>query len=167
MAVTDDIVATWRRPRRVMRKLLEPGRREDRAIMFLMIACLLIFVGQWPRLQREALLDPSVPFDARVGGALMGIILLLPLFAYAIAALSHLIARLFGGRGSWYSARLAFFWTLLASAPATLLFGLVSGFIGPGPATSLVGGLALAAILTIWGLTLYEAERAPEGPVAP
>jgi hypothetical protein len=36
MSVSRDIVATWRRPRRVMRRLLAQGRREDRAIMFLM-----------------------------------------------------------------------------------------------------------------------------------
>jgi hypothetical protein len=35
MSVSRDIVATWRRPRRVMRSLLSQGRREDRAIMFL------------------------------------------------------------------------------------------------------------------------------------
>jgi hypothetical protein len=56
MSVSRDIVATWRRPRRVMRSLLAQGRREDRAIMFLMLACGIIFVSQWPVISREAAL---------------------------------------------------------------------------------------------------------------
>ena len=89
-----------------------------------------------------------------------------PLMAYGLAGLSHLVARAFGGRGSWYSARLALFWTLLATTPAWLLHGLVAGFIGPGPALQAVGGLLLVAFLTIWSLTLREAERAPEAQAA-
>lgn len=162
MSVSRDIVATWRRPRTVIRRLLGMGRREDLALMFLMLACLLIFVAQWPRLQREAVLDPSVPFDARIGGALVGLLLWLPLIAYALGAISHGLARLVGGKGSWYSARLALFWSLLATAPATLLYGLVAGMIGPGPAETGVGAIAGFSVLAIWGITLWEAERAPE-----
>ena len=89
-----------------------------------------------------------------------------PLMAYGLAGLTHLVARLLGGRGSWYSARLALFWALLASSPAWLLHGLVAGFIGPGPALSVVGGILLLAFLTIWALCLAEAERAAEAEVA-
>ena len=52
MALTVDIVRTWRAPRAVIRGLLNQGRREDRAVAFVMIACFLIFVAQWPRLKR-------------------------------------------------------------------------------------------------------------------
>ncbi|MBF9036321.1 YIP1 family protein [Rhodobacterales bacterium HKCCE2091] len=162
MPVSSDIVATWRRPRAVVRRLLSMGRREDRALMFLMAACGLIFVAQWPPLRRAAFEDPSIPFDARIGGALLAWLLWMPLIAYAIAALTHLVARVFGGRGTWYSARLAFFWSLLASTPAWLFHGLVAGFIGPGPAEILAGALVLFSVLGIWGLALWEAERAPE-----
>jgi hypothetical protein len=57
MSVSRDIVATWRRPRTVMRSLLAQGRREDRALMFLILACGIIFVSQWPVISREAALD--------------------------------------------------------------------------------------------------------------
>jgi hypothetical protein len=167
MSVSRDIVATWRRPRAVMQRLLAQGRREDRALAFLIGACLLIFVAQWPRLSREAYFDPSIPLDARIGGALMGWLLLAPLMAYGLAALSHLIARVFRGSGTWYSARLALFWTMLATTPAWLLLGLVAGFIGPGPAQMGVGLLLVLAFLTIWGICLREAERGPEAETAP
>jgi hypothetical protein len=105
-------------------------------------ACLLVFVSQWPVLSRQAYLDPSVPLDARMGGALMAWLFIVPLAAYVMAAASHLLAKVGGGRGTWFGARLALFWALLAASPLWLLNGLVAGFIGPGPALNLVGVIA-------------------------
>ena len=161
MALTSDILVTYRSPRAVMRKHLALGLREDRALMFLAIACVLIFVAQWPRLRREAFLDDAVPFNALLGGALMGWLFIAPLVLYGIAALSHLIARALGGQGSWYSARLALFWSLLAASPLWLLNGLVAGFIGPGLQLGLTSAIALAVFLIFWGLSLIEAEKPP------
>ena len=53
MSLTTDIVATYRGPRRVIRRLLEGGEQEARALMFLIVACVLIFVAQWPRLRLQ------------------------------------------------------------------------------------------------------------------
>ncbi|WP_227285556.1 MULTISPECIES: YIP1 family protein [Paracoccaceae] len=162
MAVTTDIVQSWRRPRRVIRRLLDMGRREDRALVYLILACLLIFVAQWPRLQREAILMPERPLDALIGAALFGWLFIAPLLFYAIGMLSHLVARMLGGKGTGYSARLALFWSLLATSPAFLFYGMVAGFIGPGPAQTMVGVGLLLAFVVIWGMTLIEAEQAPE-----
>lgn len=159
MALTLDILGTYRSPRAVMRRHLAMGAREDRALFNMVLACGLIFVAQWPRLSRQAWLDDTVPLDALLGGALMGWLFLAPLALYLIAGLSHLLARVVGGRGNWYAARLALFWSLLAASPLWLLNGLVAGFIGPGAAFSLTGLIALAVFLTFWGLSLFEAER--------
>jgi len=163
MALTNDIVASYRTPRRVIRRLLAAGVREDRALFYLMLACGLIFVAQWPRLSRQAALDDSVPLEALLGGALMGWLFVAPLALYLLAGLSRLLARLVGGRGSWYSARLALFWSLLAAAPLWLFNGLVAGLVGPGPALTATGFAALAAFLAIWIASLTETER-PETP---
>ncbi|NKX46085.1 YIP1 family protein [Roseicyclus persicicus] len=167
MAVSSDIVATWRRPRQVMRKLLSMGRREDRALAILIAACLLIFVAQWPRLSREAFMAPegAAPLDARLAITFFAMMMVWPILAYALAAVTHILARIAGGRGTWYSARLALFWSLLATSPAWLLHGLVAGFIGPGPAEQVVGALLLLGFLAIWGISLREAEREPEAQV--
>jgi hypothetical protein len=159
LAVSTDIMRTYRAPRQVLREKLARGAREDRALATLMGACFLIFVSRWPVASREAFLDPSVPLEARIGSYLQGIMFFWPLLAYAIAALSHLIAKVFGGRGSWFGARLALFWALLAASPLWLLNGLVEGLIGPGPALSLVGPIAFGAFLVFWGAGLWEAER--------
>jgi hypothetical protein len=163
MAVTDEIVRTYRAPRQVMRRLLSDGPREDRAIAYLLAACVIIFVGQWPRLQRAATLDPDAPpLDAQLAGALFAWLFLAPLLFYGLAALSHLAARAVGGQGSWWSARIALFWTLLAVSPLLLLNGLVAGFVGPGAALTLVGLVTGLAFLALWGISLAEAEKPPE-----
>ncbi|MDX8349796.1 hypothetical protein SLH49_17560 [Cognatiyoonia sp. IB215446] len=164
MPVTTDIVRTWRRPRAVMRDLLDQGRREDRAIAYLMIACFLIFVAQWPRLSRLAAgfdLPPGadVPaLDRLMAYEFMAWLMIWPLFLYVFAALTHVIARVLGGQGDWYGARLALFWTMLATTPLLLLYGLTAGFMGPGVETRLVGGIWVASFLIIWVQCLREAE---------
>jgi hypothetical protein len=163
MALVSDILATYAGPRAVMRRHLVLGQREDRVLIYLMLACALIFVAQWPRLARQAYIDDAVPLDALLGGALMGWLFIAPLALYALAGLSHLVARMIGGQGTWYAARLALFWSLLASSPLWLLNGLVAGFIGNGPALTLTGLIALASFLIIFSLSLVEAER-PQVP---
>ncbi len=158
MPVVPDILRTWRDPRGVIRDRLSAGVREDRALATVMGACALMFVAQWPRLAREAYIDPSIPLEARLGGALLGVVFLLPLALYLIGALSHLVARDFGGKGTWYAARLSLFWALLAVTPALMFLGLLQGFLGQGGATRAVGGLVLLSFLYLWIRMLIEAE---------
>jgi hypothetical protein len=159
MAVTLDILRGWRAPRALIRAKLGQGVREDRALAVLMGACLLFFVAQWPRLSREAFLHPEVPLDARMGGALLGWVFIAPLMFYALGAVSHLVARVFGGKGTWFSSRLALFWALLVVSPLVLLNGLVAGFIGGGTGATAVGVLVLAGFVYLWISMLIEAER--------
>ncbi|SLN65513.1 hypothetical protein [Roseisalinus antarcticus] len=167
MAVTADILRTWRGPREVMRSLLAHGPREDRALAYLITACVLLFVAQWPRLVRvaqglETVQGQDSPELVQlVAYAFFGSVMVLPLVFYALAALSHLLARPLGGQGSWYSARLALFWTLLATAPVALLYGLVRGFSGPGIPAEILGLVWLAGFALIWLQCLREAEGPP------
>lgn len=158
MSIASDVLRAYVAPRAVFRARLGSAVREDRALVVLMTACVLIFVAQWPRLQREAVLGEG-DFQMLVGGALFAWLFLVPLIAYALAGLSHLAARLFGGQGSGYSARFALFWAMLVASPLWLLWGLVAGFIGPGPALTLVGAVALLAFVVHWSLNLWFAER--------
>lgn len=159
MPVSTDIVATYRGPGRVMRRLLSQGPREDRALVFLLLGCGIVFVAQLPRLSREAHLSGQ-DLNMAMGGTLMAWLFLAPLIFYALAGLSHLLARLLGGQGNWYGARLALFWSLLAASPLILLHGLVAGFIGPGPGLQGVGLIWLVVFLWFWLSGLRQAERA-------
>ncbi|WP_343078887.1 YIP1 family protein [Ostreiculturibacter nitratireducens] len=163
MGVASDIVATYRAPRRVVRRLLASGQREDRALAVLMGACLLLFVAQWPVAARAAYLEPDVPLEARLASAFLASMFILPLFAYAVAGISHLAARAFGGAGTFWRARIALFWALLAAAPLQLLYGLVGGFIGPGAQLRFIGFVVFGIFILIWGAGLRVAEFEREG----
>ena len=67
MAVTTDIVRTWRNPRSVMRDLLARGTREDRAVAYLFAGCLVTFIAQWPRMSRQAAGFDVVPGTEELG----------------------------------------------------------------------------------------------------
>ncbi len=157
MSVSREIVATYRGPGRVVRRLLGAAPNEGRALAILMAACVVVFVAQWPRLSREAHLTDQ-ELNPLLGGALLGWVFIAPLFFYLLAWVSHLLSKLAGGRGTGYGARVALFWAFLAGSPILLLWGLVAGFIGAGPGLNLVGIVWIAVFLWFWIAGLREAE---------
>ena len=165
MSVVRDIARTYIAPRQVQARRLAGGAREDRALAVLMGACVLIFVAQWPRLSREAFLDPSIGFDARLAGALFGWIMVMPLVFYALALLTQAFVRVFGVTGAGFACRITLFWALLASTPLWLLTGLAAGFAGAGTGLTIAGIAALGAFVVFWvaGLSVILAQRS-EGP---
>lgn len=160
MAITRNITATYRRPGKVVAGLLSLGRREDRALAYLMAGCLVVFIAQLPRLAREAHLTGE-DLNMLMGASLMAWIFIAPLVLYVLAAVSHFVAKLFRGRGTHYGARLALFWALLASSPLMLLNGLVAGFIGPGLELQIVGFIWFTAFSWFWISGLLTAEKQP------
>ena len=158
MPISSDMVATYKGPRKAFARLLSSEVREDRALMILMAGCLIAFVARWPALARQAHISGD-DLNMLLGGALMAWLFIAPLVLYAIAALSHVLAKLLRGQGDWYGARVALFWSLLASSPLMLLNGLIEGFVGPGPGLQLVGLLWFIVFMWFWLSGLLEAER--------
>lgn len=161
MSVTTDIPRSWVRPRRVMAEHMARGIGDSTAFIFLMTGCLLLFVSRLPAISREAFLT-GTDFMVTMGGTLMGVVFILPLLMLGLAWLAHLVTRAFGSKGRAENARVATAWALLAVSPAMLLNGLTEGFIGPGPALTLVGIVALGGFIWIWLNALYVAEWEPE-----
>lgn len=161
MSVTLDIVRTYRSPRKVMDKLLSMGQREDRALAFLMGAAIVMFIARWPVRAREAHETGGTLTDF-IQNDVYAMLLLFPLVMYFIAAVVRILAILCRGHGSFYTARVATFWSLLAASPLALLNGLVGGFVGPSPALTGVGLVWVIAFGVFWSLTMIEAERSGE-----
>lgn len=161
MAVTADITATYRGPRKVIARLLAMGQREDRLLAFLMGGCVLLFIARLPGLARQAHLTGSDQ-NMLMGGALLAVVFILPLLLYALAWLTHLVARAVGGKGDSYNARLALFWALLASSPFALLHGLIAGFVGPGPGQQAVGLIWFALFMWFWISGLIQGYRSAD-----
>ena len=156
MAVTTDILQTYKGPRQVLARLLSAGPREDRLVALAMGSCVVMFIAQLPRLARQAHLTDQ-DLNTLMGGSLLAIVFFLPLILYALAFVFHLIARALGGKGQGFQSRVALFWAMMAASPLMLLNGLVAGFIGSGPALSFVGGLWCAAVLWFLLTGLHEA----------
>lgn len=158
MPVTQNISATYKGPGKVMRRLLAMGEREDRVLAYLMAGCAVMFVAQWPRLARQSHLNGE-ELNMLLGASLMAWLFLAPLMLYCLAAASHMVAKLFRGTGTFYGARLALFWAMLAASPLVLLNGLVAGFMGPGIELQLVGFLWFAVFMWFWIGGLLASER--------
>lgn len=148
MAVSTDILRSLRQPRAVIRGLRGGERREARVLVYLMLACALLFVAQWPWLARQAHLDASIPLEGRLAGALLGWVFIAPLVFYALAGGLTLVLRLVAPVQG-FDTRLALFWALMVAAPLALLHGLTMGLIGAGLESVLTFALVTAVFLMV------------------
>ena len=158
MSVTADIVESWRRPQAVVRRLLGQARSEPFAFSLLGTGLVLLFVSLTPFLAREAYLSPEQPLTQRLLAAALAMAATVPLW-YLLASFGHLVARVLGGKGSFYAARVALFWALVAASPALLVSGMVRGMVGGGR-SDVIGLIAAGVFVLFWILMLREAERA-------
>lgn len=164
MSLSADILRSYRAPRAVLRRRLADAEGERSAIFYLLLACALFFVAQWPRLAMEAALDDSIPFQGRMAGALFGWLFVAPLLFYVIAGALGLVMRLMWPGTPWLSVRLALFWALLASTPLALVMGTVGPMTGGQGFAMTIAGLAVLAgflALLIAGLRV-ALEAAPD-----
>jgi len=123
-----------------------------------MVACLIFFVAQTPRLAREAHVN-GTELDMLLGATLLAWLFIAPLIFYMLAAGTQIILKVMRGRPSGYSTRLALFWALLASSPLVLLHGLTAGFVGEGIELRIVGLVWLCVFLWFWISGLLVAYR--------
>ncbi len=160
MAVSRDIVRTYRSPARVVRELLAMGQREDRAIAWLMIGCLLAAFAGMPIAQRDVVMNGG-DIQQRILYLLFSSLLLLPLCFYLLAGIVFAIIRPFRPAITGYGARLALFWGWLALTPLMLFYGLLAGMNGAEHSgTVLVQWIGIAVALWFWITGLIEVSKA-------
>ncbi len=165
MSITSDIAATYRGPGRVVRRLMQGGAREDRALAVLMGGCAVAFVAQWPRLAREAHLSGE-EVNTLLAGSLMGLLIFLPLVMYALTFVVQMLFALAPGtKLTGFGSRLALFWAFLAASPLMLLHGLTAGFVGPGLELTIVGVLWCVVFFWFWIGGAFAAARPEMGEI--
>ncbi len=158
MALLRDIAATYMAPRRAARRKLAQAPGEETLLAYVMFASLIAFCARIPALiaQADTLPSPSTFIGAQfVAAMIFG-----PLFLYALAALSYLLARALGGRGSGRDARLALFWVLLTMQPLVIVLEIVR-YLALGNRVSLSVSLICAGVFVgVWAIFLIAAQRA-------
>ena len=97
MSISTEIVDSYKNARPVIARKLAQGPREDRALALVMGASGLFFVASIPGNLRAAAINPDVPLEARLSGALLALLFIAPLIFYVLAGITGLILRLFGG----------------------------------------------------------------------
>ena len=91
--------------------------------------------------------------------AMLAVMFMMPVLAYAMAAVAAGLSRLTPWRLTPEDSRLALFWALLAVAPAMLLAGLVAGLVGQGPGLTLARAVCGLGFLMIWGAGISALAR--------
>lgn len=162
MALTQDIFATYKGPRRVVSRFLGQGRNEVRALLFVLIAGVLMFTAVAPYQAREAQLDPDIPFEARLYWSALFYILILPILIYLFALIVWGVARIARRQITGYEIRFTLIWAILATTPIMLLMGLTAGFIGPGIQLQVLGLIWFIVFGWFWVSGLLIADCASE-----
>lgn len=159
------VLASYPDFRAAMARQLEDPPREARLLVWAVAAGLVGFLAGLPNVTRQAAaLDAPDALTAVLTGRLFAALFLFPLMLYLLATLSRLVARLFGGRGSLATARLALFWSVIAALPVLVLSAAASALLrawdaaAAAPLAGLVSALSAAAFAWIWAASLAEAE---------
>jgi hypothetical protein len=158
MALTQDIMATYKGPGRVVSRFLAQGRNEVRGLLFLLIAGVLMFVASTPYQAREAQLNPDVPLAARIYWSAFLYVFMMPIFVYLFALMIWGLARVARRQVTGFEIRFTLIWALLASTPIVLLMGLTAGFIGTGLQLQIVGYIWIAVFGWFWAAGLLTAD---------
>jgi hypothetical protein len=142
-------------PRGSMRAVLNSYPNEGRLLTYALVAAGIIIAG------RIAMILGFIPPEAdRMGmiTAEVAGIVVFPLAYYAVSALGTLIARGFGGQGSWRDGRAAFFWAALVSAPVVVLSSLLPRMLSGIPFEVLTAIGQIGGVFFAWALAQCYAE---------
>lgn len=149
-----------------MHEQLTRGYEEPRALMYVMLAGGIVFVTGLPRAIQGNLDKATEPLDGSgvVISWFITSVVIVTLMRYFMAAVSRWSSKPFGGRGSYFTARLGFFWMSVAVAPAYLLSGavdfaaLTSGSVQLRFIADIVNSATQLILLWFWSRALIETE---------
>jgi hypothetical protein len=138
-----DILQTYSAPKSVLARRLAEIPGEPHLLAYVVFAAILSFLARLPGMIDGN--NTGQPLEALVGANFVASIIFAPLFFYAVAALTRLASKIFGGKGSWQSARLALFWPLIALQPLLIVAQFLETLALP----------ALILVAVSWGSGLF------------
>ena len=107
---------------------LRNGLSEARLLAYAFFISIVLFLERLPDRISNNHLDPvNEKLLYHVGTDLFVSIFFVPVFFYALSAAAHLVSLLFKGDGTFFKARVAFFWSTVVASPVLLITGLVQG----------------------------------------
>ncbi len=160
MSTSAEIIRAYRGFGASMKRRLEEHPGEERLLMYLVIAILIFFVARVPNLlvlsaaQATDEISSSAIFMTNLAASFF----FAPLMLYGVAALSHLLAKLFKGRGTSYGARLALFWALLVISPLALVSTVLQAAFAVDWISSALSIGMFLLFTFVWGTCLSESE---------
>lgn len=158
LGLIGEIAHAYRAPRAAMARQVREGMNEGRSLFHLFAACAMGAAASLPDALRAAQALPAGEARAGVVPAhIFGYMFVAPPVMYAVAALVHLAARAFGGRGGFAGARAALFWALLLGGPLALALS-VAEASGAGAWLRLAVAGATAYWLWLLAASLAETE---------
>ncbi len=159
------ILLSYRDLRGGMAAFLAQNPRDSQLLVLALLAAVIGFIAGLPNAVVQArTLEAEDPLTAVLSVRLFAALFMTPLMLFTVAALSHLVARMFGGSGTFWSARAALIWAVIVALPLVLLSGMVSGVAALWPGTALgalSAGTSVVLSLSffwIWSQHLAEAE---------
>lgn len=159
------ILAAWRDLGGSINARLAARPRDAELLVWGLVAALIGFVAGLPDALRQA--SSAADRDMATGllaTRLFGAVFVMPLFLFCLSGLSHALARLAGGKGSYWAARVALFWAVLVSLPLVLVNGFAAAW-APARVISVISVLTFVAFLWVWARFLAEVEGFSRPPL--
>ncbi len=161
MTLYSEILRAYRGFGASMHRQLAQNPREEKLLLYVVLASLLGFVARVPGMIDAARnsTNEEITIANLVGSNFVTTFFFGLIMLYIIASVSHLIAKIFKGAGTFKKARLALFWAALVIAPLYLVVVALRVVI-TAPDFVMLSNLAIGLLFVFcWGTCLSIVEK--------
>ncbi|MEM8753324.1 MAG: hypothetical protein AAGF90_10130, partial [Pseudomonadota bacterium] len=108
------------------RALIDTSPSEARLLFFAILSDVLFLLARSLSMVVSAPAEVQAALPTYVGAGVVLAFLVRTSLFYVVAIIAHIVAKPFGGEGSWYETRCAVFWAALVSAPIEIFAAFVT-----------------------------------------
>lgn len=161
MTVTREIVRSYRGFGASMQRQIDSNPGEERVLVYLVMACLIFFIARVPGLLElsAAAATAEISSVALFVTNLVGSFFFAPLMLYGLAALSHVVAKIFRGKGSFFHARLGLFWSLLLVSPLALVSTIIQSALPMEWLAQVLSFVMFVLFAYVWASCISVSEK--------